>query len=460
MTAQEHREAYIPFRRADLIDMCIEDGKLPAEQAKTFREFCEILSAYYHFKFHAFVETLKQNYIPFDPTEDQQLRVMPTPDQQKKMLETVVQSFRHVLESANYQPLSDSLLKQAFAETSLIDLRTEVDFDDMDAVVCYYRGDTSRIIRYKRFFKKLQKTVSVFERVALLVKFKDADHFRVKKINPKRLKFSPGKIYVYLYKNIPQFDIELLFPNVKTSMTWKDRLLFWVPTVGAVIPLVLRILPNLLLIIGIVFFFLGISGVLRSLGVSEETAQDVLPILVASMSVAIALGGFAFKQYSTYQTKKIRFQKNVTDTLFFRNLANNRGVFQLLIDAAEEEECKEIILVYYHLLTSPVPLTTKQLDAAVEQWMLDKFKVPINFDIQNPLRNLALIQGQLPPSVLAPDSAAEAEDSIKDSVKNQVALFRYDSEGYCNVLPLSQAKMLLDYVWDHAFTYSSPRPKA
>jgi hypothetical protein len=456
MAAHDHRDAYIPFRRADLIDLCIEDGRLSSDQVTTFREFCEILSAYYHFKFHAFAETLKQNYIPFDPTEDQQLRVLPNPDQHRKMQDTVLQAFQHVLESANYKQLPQELLQQAFDETSLIELKTHINFDDMDAVVCYYRGDTSRTIRYKRFFKTLQKQVAVFERVALLVKFKDAEHFRRKKVHLKRLKFTPGKIYVYLYKNIPQFDIELLFPNVRTSMTWKDRLLFWVPTVGATIPLVMRILPNLLLIIGIVFFFLGLAGVLRSLGISEETAQDVLPILVASMSVAIALGGFAFKQYSTYQTKKIRFQKNVTDTLFFRNLANNRGVFQMLIDAAEEEECKEIILVYYHLLTSQTPLTTKQLDTVVEQWMLDKFKTPINFDIQDPLRNLSLIQGQLPASVLDSLTAPEAEDSVK----NEVALFRYDAEGYCNVLPLPQAKMLLDYVWDHAFTYSNPSPKA
>ena len=38
-------------------------------------------------------------------------------------------------------------------------------------------------------------------------------------------------------------------------------------------------------------------------------------------------------------------------------------------DAAEEEETKEIILVYYHLLTSPDPLTPAQLDDRIERWM-------------------------------------------------------------------------------------------
>lgn len=450
MAVYEDREAFIPFRRADLIEMCIEDGKLSPEQATTFREFCEILSAYYHFKFHAFVETLKQNYIPFDPNEDQQLRTLPTPDQQNDMQMKLVKAFQTVLESANFQPLSSERLQQAFAARSLIDLRTRVDFDDMETVLCYYRGDTTRKIAFKRFFKRIRKTVDVFERVALLIKFKDDDYFRAKKINPRRLRFTPGKMYVYLYKNIPQFDVELLFPNVKTSMTWKDRLLFWVPATGAAVPLLFRVLPQLLLILGILLFFVGLPGLVTWLEVTEEEARDILPALVAALSMAIALGGFAARQYSVYQTKKIRFQKNVTDTLFFRNIANNRGVFQLLIDAAEEEECKEIILVYYHLLTCGKRMTVKQLDNYVEEWMTRKFETRIDFDIQNPLRNLSLIRGFL----AEPSPRIGKASDEDDATKTEVALFGYDAEGYCKVLPLRQAKVLLDYVWDHAFSYS------
>ncbi len=451
MAVYEDREAFIPFRRADLIEMCIEDGKLAPEQVTTFREFCEILSAYYHFKFHAFMETLKQSYIPFDPNEDQQLRSAPTPEQQQEMRTKLVKAFQTVLESANFKPLPNERLQQAFRERSLIDLRTQVDFDDMDTVVCYYRGDTTRKVTFKRFFKRVRKTVDVFDRVALLVKFKDAEHFRAKKISLKRLKFTPGKMYAYLYKNIPQFDVELLFPNVKTSMTWKDRLLFWVPATGAAVPLIFRVLPQLLLILGIILFFLGLPGLVTWLNVTEEEARDILPALVAALSMAIALGGFAARQYSVYQTKKIRFQKNVTDTLFFRNIANNRGVFQLLIDAAEEEECKEIILVYYHLLTCGQRMTVKQLDGYIEGWMAQTFETHIDFDIQNPLRNLSLIRGFL----ADPSPRIGKAPSAEDAAKTEVALFGYDAEGYCKVLPLRQAKVLLDYVWDHAFSYST-----
>ena len=477
MAVYADREAFIPYRRADLVDLCLEDGKLSPAQAQEFKNFCEILSAYYHFKFHAFVETLKQNYIPFDPNEDQQLRVPPTLQQRQEMGEKLLRAFQAILESANYCSLSNQTLQAAFQESSLIDLKTEVDFDDFEIVSCYYRGIISKVISFRRFFQKRKRSVSIFERVVLLIKFKEKEYFRAKKVNPKRLRFTPGKMYVYLYKNVPKFDIELLFPNVNTRMTLKDRLLFGVPAIGAAIPLALRVAPQILLIVSIVLFFLGMPAFVEWLQVTEEQARNLLPILVASMSLAIALGGFAFKQYSSYQAKKIRFQKKVTDTLFFRSIANNRGVFQLLTDAAEEEECKEIILVYYHVLTSPVSLTVKQLDNQIEAWMLEKFGTKIDFDIQDPIRNLSSIQGKVSSYLRVPHSLDSSNLKTSDSLEvqqenvihSQVApspsssqelhpLFSYDDQGYCTVLSLHEAKKVLDYVWDHAFAYANKKP--
>ena len=78
-----------------------------------------------------------------------------------------------------------------------------------------------------------------------------------RKTKEKELKFIPGKMYLYFYKNIPKLDIDLLFPNVTTSMTWKDRLLFGVPAIGAAIPLILKALPNVLLLVAAILFALN-----------------------------------------------------------------------------------------------------------------------------------------------------------------------------------------------------------
>jgi hypothetical protein len=446
MAVSENREAYIPYRRTDIIELCLKDGQLDAADAETFKDFCQILSAFYHFRFHKTLEIIKDNYVVFNPNADVQPVNEPSLHQYDEMEAKVVDAFKHILERANYIPLPESIVQHAWGEKSLINLRTKVDFNDFSQVLYYYRGDTDKTIKVKKiFFWQEEKKIDIFERIVLLIKFKGAGYFRAKKskkTKSEELKFTPGKMYVYFYKNIPKHDVDLLFPNIETSMTWKDRLLFGIPAIGAAIPLILKALPNILLLIAAILLVFNAPSLVNSLDVEQDKLRNVMPILVATLSLAIALGGFAFKQYSNYKSKKIKFQKDITDTLFFKNLANNASVFQMLIDIAEEEECKEIILVYYHLLTSTKPLNPEQLDSRIETWMEEKLGTKINFDIHGPLDNLQDIRGKLSKNI---KEAADAPE---------VPLLSYDDQGYCHVLPLEDAKVVLDWVWDNAFQYN------
>ncbi|KKD37069.1 MAG: TMEM143 family protein [Limnoraphis robusta] len=442
MTDNINLEAYIPYRRSDIIELCLKDGKLNREDSQTFKEFCEIISAFYHFRFHQTLEIIKDNYAVFNPNADIEPLEEPSLDQYSKMQSKVIEAFNHILERANYVRLSKSIVHQALGKKSLINLHTSVDFNDFEEFICYYRGDTTTTIKVKKFFFwEEERTIDIFERIVLLLKFKGKGYFRRKESNHKaldELKFTPGKMYVYFYKNIPKFDLDLLFPNLKTSMTWKDRLLFGIPAIGAAIPLILKTLPNILLLIAAILLVLNARDLIQSLNVEQDKLQDIMPILVATLSLAMTLGGFAFKQYSHYKNKKILFQKDVTDTLFFKNLANNDSVFQRFIDIAEEEECKEIILVYYHLLTSQNPLNPEQLDAKIESWMKENLGIRINFDIHGPLNNLQEIRGKI-------------EDHVNEP---EVPLLSYDQQGYCHVIPLKQARTVIDWVWDNAFQYN------
>ena len=67
MAVYQDREAFIPYSRKDIIELCIKDGKLPEGSLQKFRDFCSILLAYYHFKLHKTLEVLKENYAPFNP---------------------------------------------------------------------------------------------------------------------------------------------------------------------------------------------------------------------------------------------------------------------------------------------------------------------------------------------------------------------------------------------------------
>ncbi len=441
MASYQDREAYIPYQRAEVIELCLSEGKLNHEDAQKFQEFCSLLSAFYHFKFQTYLEQLKNNYAPFNPDINFRSNKI-TSEHFPQMESELVEDFQLILKRANYKAISQASLEQVFQNSSLIQLKTEVNFDDFDRMVCYRRSQFDQIIEINKFFKKKKKRIEVFDRVVLLIKFKDEEYFSRRDLNGGLLNFIPGKMYVYFYRNVPKFDLELLFPNIKISMTWKDRLKLIVPAAGAAIPVLLRTLPKLALLVGAISFF--VFGTTRFLGIeiSEENVRDFMPVLTALLSLIVVLGGYAFKQYSKYKSKLIEFRKKVTDTLFFKNQANNASVFYSLINAAEEEECKEIILVYYHLLTNPSPLTSWELDDKIEAWMDEKFGVKIDFDINGPLDNLKEIRGRL------------AYPNTNEINCPEISLLEQDEVGNCHILPLNEAQVLIDYVWDNIFRYT------
>ena len=43
MAARHDRERFIPFRKADIVEMCIDDSGLADDEKADFREFCQIL---------------------------------------------------------------------------------------------------------------------------------------------------------------------------------------------------------------------------------------------------------------------------------------------------------------------------------------------------------------------------------------------------------------------------------
>ncbi|MEL6911412.1 MAG: TMEM143 family protein [Cyanobacteria bacterium J06598_4] len=438
------REAFIPYSRQEIIDLCLADGKLAIAEQQDFREFCEILIAYYHFKLHRSLETLKSNFFPLNPDVSlPQSGKLLDSDGLEQQKDELIATFTAILQQANYFPLPKRELQKALEEDSVFDLKTNVDFDAFERMLCYCRGDDSTSIPLKKWgFKTVNQKVEIYQRVVLLIEFKAEQHYKGKPTAENELSFKPGKFYLYLYKNLSKLDLEFIFPNIEMSMNWKDRLLFGVPAIGAAIPLILKTLPQLILVVGVLLYFVLGHQPINELQVKEEDIRNIAPLIITILSLTIALGGFAFRQYTNYKNKQIKFQKNVTETLFYRNIANNSGVFKYLIDAAEEEECKEIILVYYHLLTSKNNLTPPQLDNLIESWMLDRFGTVIDFDIEKTLGNLSEIKINL------------TEEQNHCYSKKQKAILKRDRYNRCHVLPLKQAKQVLDCVWDRLFEYS------
>lgn len=435
-------EAYIPCSRQELVEWCLAEGRLSEAEARQFQVFCDLLAAYYHFHFHGLLETLKASFAPFNPDRPDARGARLTQDALDHHEEQFVKTLTQVLTRANYRQLDERAVRAALGKSSLIDLQTEVDFADIDRLLFFARGKMTMPITLRKLWRPRVTLLPVYEHVVLGLKFKDAGYFLHQRRNPQALQFTPGRLYFYFYRNIPEYDLELLFPHVHLKMTLWQRMLFVIPALGAGVSVLLKALPNLLLIAGVILFFtLGPSFAART-GVSREQVTNIMPTLTALLSLSVALGWFAFKQYNGYQNRRLQFMKHVTETLFFKNMASNASVLHVLVDAAEEEETKEVILLYYHLLVAGVPLTLEELNGRVERWLMRTFQVGLDFDIEHTLQEIA---ATIPPR----------QNGAQPSSSPLPALVREEA-GHYTALSLAEAKAALDRAWDGAFPYHAP----
>jgi hypothetical protein len=416
MADGESRESYIPYRKADVVELCIRDGRLAEADQKQFREFCRILESLFHFEFHKDLERLKTCYASFDPDADTRSLEPIDGDERRALQEQFLAGLSEILVKANYRRVTEEELQWAVEEESLFRIRLHVDFDDFADVILFRRGQTEKRETLKRYWGLRTEEIRVptFERVAIYVRFKDAESRSNKK--SRATAFRPGSTILKLFRSIPKADLEMLFPNTEVRMKPVDKVYMGAPAVaGAIVVIATKLGAVLSLVFALFMFWLGVA--------------DKEPGINSAQLVALAVGlgtlaGYLFKQWTKYKNRKIRFMKALTDNLYFKNLDNNVGVFHHLIDDAEEEECKEAMLAYYFLLTEKRELDKAALDDAIENWFASEQDCCLDFDVGDALGKLERL------------GLAER------------------TENTWRVLPLAQAKIRLDEIWDHYFEWN------
>ena len=133
---------------------------------------------------------------------------------------------------------------------------------------------------------------------------------------------------------------------------------------------------------------------------------------------------YLFRQFKEYKNKINAFHRMLTDSLYFKNLGNNSGVFHSLIDNSEEEEIKETILAYCFLLNHSEPLKSEELDLKIEKWFEKEFNLAIDFEVDDALNKLKKL------------GLATEQNS------------------YWSALPIAEALICVDKLWDGIFNFN------
>ncbi len=358
---------YIPFRRKDIVAMCLAEERLTEKQAAQFQQLGEQLQVSLHQHFHSRQEALKEAYLAVNP----QARLLDSglltesPEDLKVLL-------AELLEQANYEPVTEADLAAALEEASLFKVRLQVDFSRFEEVLLYSRGQSQRTESLKLLWGLYRKTVTFthYDNVALYLK-----------VPPEEGEEGAGeRVYLKLFENVPKADIEMLFPETQVRMRNIDKLLIGVPAlVGGGVMLTTKLGATLLLIGSLLGFWLGMHA--------EPVTLDKAALLALLAGLG-TLAGFIWKQVKNFRTRKLQFVQALTRNLYFKNVANNASVIYQLVDEAEEEECKEILLAYYFLLTAPQPLSAKALDEQIEHWFLQRWQYRLDFEISDALAKL------------------------------------------------------------------------
>ena len=408
-------DRFIPFRKQDIITMCEQELNL-GDAALSFRQFCDLLSHSLHVEYHQTLESLKNDYAPFDPNADTKPLAPFSAEQKAQYQARFAENFAEVLNAANYEKVTEQDLQEALTEESLFKVRLEVEFDDFEQVVFYRRGESQLTETITSLFglRKQMLNFTNYDRVAVYITFKDKAHFDNK--NKSLLGFEPGSTIIKLFQNVPKADLEMLFPNSEVRMRPIDKAFIGVSAVvGGAVVLVTKLGASIVLLAGLLAFWFG------------WRADAVVMTQQHFLSFAIGLGvfgSFVFKEWSKFKNRKIKFMKALSDNLYFKNLDNNAGVFHTLIDAAEEEDFKEAILAYSFLLKCPAGLSASALDAQIEAWFQEQYQSELDFEISDALAKL-----------------------------ERMHLVELTGEVY-RALPLDKAKQVLDSHWDNIFNYA------
>jgi hypothetical protein len=418
-TATDPLERFIPISREEIQNDLLQLPLKNIEEQSLFNDFCQLIVALYHFNFHRLAEQLKQHYQPFNPDTDIISKQTFSPSQLQHKQQQFIELVSKLLNHANYEQFSKPTLEAAIADgVGEHGLSVTVDLDDYEAMLAFYRGSVTQILEKRTwktlFLWKQRCEIPIYKRVIAVLKFKPIEH-RVKELIAQGQTEAQARrwvrksranlpdeivdnhIFLKLFKNVPRLDIEVLFPNQQVRLKLFDKIRLAVTGGGGTIG--------------------GIVATVTKLAVTLNP-----------MAIAVAFAGLAAiiaRQVMGFFNLHTKYLMQLSRNLYFHNLDNNLGVVGHLVDAAEEEECKEAILAYYFLHTQCDQYFTQvQLDQTIENYLREKYGIAIDFEVADGVRKL-----------------------------RELGLLVAQTDGRLQVVDLAQACELLDTQWDNFFQY-------
>ncbi len=373
---------FIPLtRQAVISDLCAAlDGGADAD---TFPTLALRLQNYRGRGYRALAAEMRRCYLPFSPDRDT-VRVLSFSEEElHEMAARLSTLTRHLLGRANYAEVGTDTLNAILNQQTPYSLRIAVDLAEYDELQLFARETYTKRHSVRRpetaYLLKAHYEVRIFRRLFVLLKMKsDEDRAAelakaenlshdkaLKQVRRKRKNLpptvTPQYIYMKVFKDLPEHDLQILFPLRTVQFRPFDKIKFFATAGG-----------------GTLF------GVFTTTG-KVLAASNPLTLVGA----LIGFIGLLARQITTFFNQRTRYMMELAQKLFFHNLANNRAALTLLVDRAEEEDVKEDLIALACNAGQCVPASElPSRKARIDALVLERYGTAIDFEIDDTVARL------------------------------------------------------------------------
>lgn len=394
------REHFIPLRPADLVQKLADDPAVTIFDREQFRQFCRLIEATIHHEYHSRLTELKTAYVPFDPDSDAQAQYELSADDRHARCRRLFDRFDSLLARANYRRLTREQLEDALRTPSDDGLSLHLDLAIFERLEIYTRGDCL-LPRASRSWRNLwqgeAKLVPTYRRLAII--------FRLKQKTPHTDPLDTRAVVLKLFKNIPQQDVETLLPGANIRLSLIEQAKIVLPTLSGVGLTVFKLLKG-----------------------AAAVAFASLYGLIAFLALISGTIGYGVRSFYGYLQTRDKYQLSLTRSLYFQNLDNNAGVLYHLVNEAEEQEFREVVLAYWLLWRGGWQAAkAAELDEAAERWLDRRCGLSVDFEVGDALAKLA-----------------------------RLGLAQVSPHGRWRSVAIDRALEILDRAWDEQFAHYHP----
>lgn len=360
MTHATCGEHFIPLRKAELAGVLT--SRVPEESRLDWMRFFGICSALFHHYFQVQLDHLKDLYAPFDPDADTRPVTDLDPAAELEGETAFFDSLDRLLQQGNFRQLNWEHVVIAGQDVkSRLGLKMRMDPSVFERIEVHVRGEgeiTRKRSHWWKLWEPAEQVVPIHHRMLLVLRLKPS-----KEIN---MDLPREAIHIKMFRRVPKEDLELLMPGSRLRLSRIDKGLISFP-----------LITGLIMLLG------------NTLWAILSTGFGVLGGLL-SWSAAIAMGGYGFRSYNAWKSKRAHYNLLVNKHLYYQKLDSNLGAILRLVDEAEEQECREAWLAYHGLVTQggESGLTLQEIDRWCEDLLREVLGKPVDFEVTDALAKL------------------------------------------------------------------------